>query len=188
MSMVHVENCALLHVLAAAKCRIGARPVRSVAGRKFNATDFDENIVCIYHALAGSSGPWIVLPSWLLFLLVHAALWLHWLVGWASSGSVKLLPPKTGLHHGALAASKECTLSGRRARQVFGYEPIISREGGIKAAAQSREAALLRAKGSAARHPVHMIGKLELCKALGYPVAIGSPSGSPMTRPSAPSR
>lgn len=194
MSMVHVENCALLHVLAAAKCRIGARPVRSVAGRKFNATDFDENIVCIYHALAGSPGPWIVLPSWLLFLLVHAALWLHWLAGWASSGSVKLLPPKTGLHHGALAASKECTLSGRRARQVFGYEPIVSREGGIKAAAQSREAALLRAtgatgaKGSAARRPVYMIGKLELCKALGYPLVIGSPSGSPMTRPHDPSR
>jgi hypothetical protein len=44
----------------------------AVHGQAFNVGDFDENIVCVYHSLAGRPPPWVVLPYWLLWLLVRA--------------------------------------------------------------------------------------------------------------------
>lgn len=114
MSMVHVENVALAHVLAAVQATR-----HDVRGRAFHVRDFDENIVCWYRALAGKGPPAVCLPAWLLAVFVHIAMVLHILC--LAVGSYQVLGAKTGLHHGAMAAAKPCTISSREARSVLGY-------------------------------------------------------------------
>ena len=148
MSMCHVENCAAAHVLAAARCRasavdgapaVGPRS-RRVCGRAFNVRDFDENIVCAYHAVGGTAPPRVCLPFWLLCMVVHVAIALHTLCDWLTLGRVQLLQPKAGLHHGALAAAKECTVDDRAARNVLGYATVVTRAAAIEAAARREQA------------------------------------------------
>ena len=121
MSMCHVENCALLHLLAAAQAsRVDVR------GRAFFAQDFDDNIVHVYRRLSGRSPPFVTLPYWLLWVLVHMSLSVHWLVRVLTLGRLALVAPKTGLHHGALAAALPCTASSLRGRTTLGYESLAS--------------------------------------------------------------
>jgi nucleoside-diphosphate-sugar epimerase len=117
MSMVHVENCALAHVLAAAQAGRA-----DVYGRAYYAQDFDENIIQVYRALAGRGPAAACLPYWLLWVLVHLAIGLHLLVLAISGGRIAVLGPMRGLHHGALAAALPCTVCSTRARAVLGYD------------------------------------------------------------------
>ena len=174
MSMVHVENCALIHLLAAVRCRDKAEaPVGGVAGRKFNAVDFDENIVCVYRAMKGRPPPLACLPYWFLAILVRVSMVLDVLLLWLSLGTWRLLPPMSGLHDGALAAAQECTIRGPRTRRLLGYTPVVSRATAIAAAARplvvESEAREGRSgSSSSATHRVarHLIGASELHQAL----------------------
>ena len=96
MSMVHVENCALAHVLAA--CQLG-RP--DVNGRAFFVADFDENIVNCYRTMGGRGACFACLPYWLLSLLVHVSMIVHLLLLALTFGAYNFLDGKMGLHHGA---------------------------------------------------------------------------------------
>ena len=122
MSMVHVENCAVAHLLAAYRA-----DASGVGGRAFFACDFDENIVSLYRALGGRSPPMATLPYWLLSALVHLSMAAHLLLLTATGGRVQLLGPKKGLHHGALAAALPCTVRGERARRYLGYATQVTR-------------------------------------------------------------
>lgn len=70
----------------------GASGAKAIAGKCFNVCDWDENIVCAYHSMAGSPPPPLTLPFALLWLLVRAAVALavaaHALFG------VQILHPK----------------------------------------------------------------------------------------------
>ena len=116
MSMVHVENCALAHVLAASQAH---HP--HVHGRAYFVSDFDENIVCVYRAMGGRGLPIVCLPYWLLLVLVRLSIAMHLLLLTLSFGIVGFLQGKTGLHDGAIAAALPCTVSCERAKSVLGY-------------------------------------------------------------------
>ena len=143
MSMVHVENCALGHVLAASQA---SRP--DVSGRAFYVEDFAENIVCLYRALAGKRPPLLCLPYWLLWILVSAALLAHAVVRALTFGHFGAIGGKMGLHNGALAAGRQCTVSSARARDVLGYRSEVTRDDAIGGAGQ--QAPLLAAEKVAA--------------------------------------
>jgi len=86
MSMVHVENMAAAHLIAAAKLTASERNQSSswfdattlrrrygVAGEAFNIADFNQNIVSLYHQAAGVRQPFATLPYWFLWILVRVA-------------------------------------------------------------------------------------------------------------------
>ena len=160
MSMVHVENCALAHVLGAARLAaeasalgtsalgasalgapLGARAIKAIdaaGGRAYFVADFDANIVCLYRHVHGRSPPALCLPYWLLCALVHACLLVHIVIAEASAGRLLLLHPTTGLHHGALAAARTCTVRADRARRLIGYTTAATRDAAREAAAQDK--------------------------------------------------
>lgn len=76
MSMVHVENMAAAHLIAAAKLTRETKGYRTfffgmmmgpVAGEAFNIADFNQNIVSLYHEAAGASPPFATLDYWFLW-------------------------------------------------------------------------------------------------------------------------
>ena len=74
MSMVHVENMACAHLLAAQRLREEEGQRRqAVGGQAFNVADWSQNIVSLYSEAAGAAGPMVTLPYWLLFVLVRCA-------------------------------------------------------------------------------------------------------------------
>ena len=127
MSMVHVENCAFAHILAA--CQLTTNP--KAHGRAYFATDFDENIVQIYHALAGRPPPVVCLPHWLLLILVRVSMALHIIVLTLTFGAYGFLGPKNGLHDGAIAAALPCTVTNARARTLLGYDGPVTRDDAV---------------------------------------------------------
>ena len=92
-----------------------------VHGRAYFVRDFDENIVCVYRALAGRRPPIVCLPYWLLLVLVRVCMAAHLLVIFLTFGMFGVLQGKTGLHDGALAAALPCTVSSARAKRTLGY-------------------------------------------------------------------
>ena len=102
-----------------------------MGGRAFFVSDFDENIVSIYHAMAGVPPPRICLPYLFLSILVHASITLHIVVGFLTFGKVNVLGPMMGLHDGALAAALPCTVTSARARKVLGYQTYVTREAAV---------------------------------------------------------
>ena len=132
MSMVHVENCALAHVLAA--CQAHRDDVR---GKAFFVRDFDENIVCIYRELSGNSPPLACLPYWFLSILVHCHIVLHLLLLACTGGRYQLLGGKQGLHHGALAAALPCTVDCSRARDLLGYQTVVTRDAAVESSTRA---------------------------------------------------
>jgi nucleoside-diphosphate-sugar epimerase len=123
MSMVWVENCALGHLLGAC---LATQP--DVGGRAYYLSDFNENIVSVYHALAHVQQPKVCLPYWLLSLLVRACVLLHVVVEIASAGRISVLSPMMGLHDGALAAGLPGTVVATRAKRQLGYRDWVTRE------------------------------------------------------------
>lgn len=138
--MVHVENMAYAHILAASRCgreegwedgsadgvtHAGGRVVGRADGQAFNIADFDQNIVCLYHQCAGVPPPHWTLPYWLLHALVKCAVALavalHTLFGY------QLLKPKTGLTEAALTAGLEATMDCSKAKSLLGYAPRVTR-------------------------------------------------------------
>jgi hypothetical protein len=128
---VWVENCALGHIVAAC---LAPRP--DVGGRAYYLSDFNENIVHIYHALAGTPPPRMCLPYWLLFSMVHVCMLLHLIVWALSAGRLSVLGPMMGLHDGALAAGLPGTVVATRARQKLGYRDYVTRERALECCRQ----------------------------------------------------
>ena len=93
--MVHVENCALAHVLAALRAE-------AVRGRVLHVCDFATNIVTLYRAVEGKRPAPVVLPYWVLLLAVRVCCCCHVLLATLSCGRVSLLAPMSGLHDGAM--------------------------------------------------------------------------------------
>ena len=115
MSMVHVENCALAHILTALHCR-----TVSIV----NIVDCNINIVSLYRRLAGKAPPPVALPFWVLKILVATATLCHIVVKLLTGFEV--LHPMIGPNDGALSSGSEFTLDGRYASKALGYEPIIT--------------------------------------------------------------
>ena len=72
MGMVNAENVAFAHVLAAANLVPGPKQ-KSVEGRTFFADDFAQNVITLYHELAGNKSKPFVLPYCIVWILTHVS-------------------------------------------------------------------------------------------------------------------
>ena len=154
MSMVHVENMAAAHLLAAQRLREEEGQRRqAVGGHAFNVADWSQNIVSLYSEAAGAAGPMVTLPYWLLFVLVRCAVALSSasclapcrlldktetsrvlpaVVLHALLCGFQLLQPKSGLHEAALTAGLPATMDTAKARSVLGFRPVVSKAQGVR--------------------------------------------------------
>lgn len=127
MSMVHVENMAHAHLLAARRLLASGAKAAAVGGKAINIGDFDENIVATYHEMAGAPPPSITLPFALLKLIVSLGVLMSHLA-WYLFG-VRLGHPKTTVaSEAALSAGLPATMSSVQQRELLGYTPPLSRE------------------------------------------------------------
>ena len=134
MSMVHVENCALAHIISACLAE-------SLGGRVINVSDFDMNIVSTYRKLCGMSDPPIVLPYFLLSIFVNIAVVLHAVL--ETITGLKLLGPMIGLNDGAKSAGLTYTIDATFARERMGYVPIVSLHSAAMHHANGNEGAVM---------------------------------------------
>ena len=119
MSVVHVENCALGHIVAAMRAT-------ALGGHVVHLSDFDMNIVNLYRFICGRGPAPIVLPSLLLSIIVLICCTFHSLMSCVTCKKIRVLRPVIGPHDGALLAAKTCTICNHKSKRMIGYTPVVS--------------------------------------------------------------
>ena len=121
MSVVHVENCALGHIVAAMRAT-------ALGGHVVHLCDFDTNIVNLYRAICGRRPAPIVLPSLLLSVVVVICCAVHSLMSFITCKKIRVLRPLIGPHDDALLAARTCTICNYKSKQAIGHTPVVSLE------------------------------------------------------------
>jgi len=145
LSTVHAKNCAHAHLLAAERAERA-----DVGGRPFFVRDFEANVVEMnLECFAGTPIKIVLLPLWLAYGIAYVLhcvdVALHALValvarlrpnrGWVRTTGDEVLDIRAvGM------AWIDIVVSDKRAREVLGYEPLVSREECMREATEWCEA------------------------------------------------